>query len=164
MRLTPAQQAYREYLQTPHWQSVRNRIVARADEHCEWCGRFCGSASHHPEQWCGLIEECEWCRCYFDEDGWRNDSERQRLEVHHVTYERVGAERDEDLLALCWSCHDGFTERAAVLRGMVRSGRIPKEFGTVRMAMTCFWPIVAEALARRSRRISALGGTGAIDA
>ena len=29
----------------------------------------------------------------------------QRLEVHHVTYTRVGAETIEDLRLLCWRCH-----------------------------------------------------------
>lgn len=28
-----------------------------------------------------------------------------KLEVHHVTYERLGHERPEDLLALCGRCH-----------------------------------------------------------
>jgi len=28
-----------------------------------------------------------------------------RLEVHHVTYERLGRERDRDLRALCHRCH-----------------------------------------------------------
>lgn len=32
---------------------------------------------------------------------------RRPLEVHHRTYERIGAEWDEDLEALCWECHRG---------------------------------------------------------
>lgn len=31
-----------------------------------------------------------------------------RLDVHHRTYERLGRERDEDLLVLCRHCHDIF--------------------------------------------------------
>jgi 5-methylcytosine-specific restriction endonuclease McrA len=31
---------------------------------------------------------------------------RTKLEVHHRTYERRGAERPEDLVAVCGSCHE----------------------------------------------------------
>jgi 5-methylcytosine-specific restriction endonuclease McrA len=27
------------------------------------------------------------------------------LEVHHRTYERLGRERSDDLIVLCWRCH-----------------------------------------------------------
>jgi 5-methylcytosine-specific restriction endonuclease McrA len=30
---------------------------------------------------------------------------RRAVQVHHLTYKRVGRERDRDLVALCWSCH-----------------------------------------------------------
>lgn len=32
---------------------------------------------------------------------------RKGLEVHHVTYERIGAELPEDLAVLCRGCHEG---------------------------------------------------------
>lgn len=41
------------------------------------------------------------------------------LQVHHLSYERVGAEEFADLVVLCWSCHadvrefPGFAERLA---------------------------------------------------
>lgn len=35
----------------------------------------------------------------------------ERLEVHHVTYQRVGAERIEDLRLLCHRCHRKVEER-----------------------------------------------------
>lgn len=31
--------------------------------------------------------------------------ERQRLEVHHLTYDRLGAEHPNDLMVLCRPCH-----------------------------------------------------------
>ena len=31
---------------------------------------------------------------------------KHRLQVHHLTYERLGNERDEDLKVLCWACHE----------------------------------------------------------
>jgi 5-methylcytosine-specific restriction endonuclease McrA len=39
--------------------------------------------------------------------GWRCEScgRRTRLEVHHRTYQRLGAERLEDLQVLCERCH-----------------------------------------------------------
>lgn len=33
-------------------------------------------------------------------------SSKRRLVVHHLSYERLGRERDEDLVVLCWDCHD----------------------------------------------------------
>lgn len=33
------------------------------------------------------------------------------LEVHHSTYERLGAELDTDLITLCHDCHTAFHER-----------------------------------------------------
>jgi len=33
------------------------------------------------------------------------------LEVHHRTYERVGAERPADVIALCKACHEKHHDR-----------------------------------------------------
>lgn len=63
---------------------------------------------------------------YFHPDGERNDVEMQGLEVHHRTYERLGNERPEDLVALCWCCHDEITDRAASLKLLARGGYLPK--------------------------------------
>jgi 5-methylcytosine-specific restriction endonuclease McrA len=35
------------------------------------------------------------------------------LHVHHNTYERLGNERPEDLIALCPPCHNGYHSRRA---------------------------------------------------
>lgn len=108
--LTPAQEAYQEYLKSPHWQRTRERIVDRAREHCEWCGRFCGENPHGPHDDCDMRScgepDCAFCAFYFTDEGDRNDCELQRLEVHHLTYERRGHELDSDLVALCWGCHE----------------------------------------------------------
>jgi 5-methylcytosine-specific restriction endonuclease McrA len=37
---------------------------------------------------------CEWCGTY-----------TPSLIIHHLTYERAGAELDEDLVGLCTPCH-----------------------------------------------------------
>ncbi len=111
--LTPAQERYRAYLRSPHWQATRRRILDRAADHCEKCGRFCGDYPHGEDWPCGDVDGCEWCGFYLLRDGSNEvngDLEHMSLEVHHLTYERLGAERDEDLQALCWSCHEGITE------------------------------------------------------
>lgn len=38
--------------------------------------------------------KCEQCGC-----------DDERLDTHHLTYERIGRERMEDLIVLCESCH-----------------------------------------------------------
>lgn len=38
-------------------------------------------------------DECDEC------------ADTERLTVHHITYERIGDERPEDLQCLCWPCH-----------------------------------------------------------
>lgn len=58
----------------------------------------------HSSQWRSLREQ------RLERDDWRctgcgSDGSDSRLEVHHLTYERVGAERLEDLLTLCHLCH-----------------------------------------------------------
>lgn len=146
--MTPAQERYRAYLRTPHWQVKRVRILARAAGHCEWCHRFAGPNPHAGLDYCGL-PDCDWCRAYFDDDGHPNDLERMTLEVHHATYARLGAERDEDLAALCWSCHEGVTERAQFLRGLYQQGLIAKEDSTPEAAATRFWRTAWNAIWRR---------------
>lgn len=42
--------------------------------------------------------DCELCQ------------ERAAKDVHHVTYERLGCERPDDLVALCRRCHEHVTE------------------------------------------------------
>jgi len=60
---------YDEYLQTEHWQNVRERALIRANHKCQIC------------------------------------SSKDKLRVHHNTYNSRGNERDEDLIAVCDRCH-----------------------------------------------------------
>jgi RNase P subunit RPR2 len=48
--------------------------------------------------------KCEKCR------------KRPPLQVHHLTYARLGNERDEDLLAVCGPCHQSFHPDKQFLR------------------------------------------------
>jgi 5-methylcytosine-specific restriction endonuclease McrA len=47
-----------------------------------------------------------------------------RLEVHHRTYERLGFERQSDLIVLCHDCHRDH-HRALVLRAIRASEQAP---------------------------------------
>jgi len=126
--LTPAQRRYREYLQSEHWQRMRGRILARAEEHCEECGYFCGHVEVLP-QWAiddrvvelqsRDVEPCRVCGYYCQFRSDEDNSGHVWLEVHHQTYERVGRELETDLIALCCYCHDEVTEREE-FRAMVR--------------------------------------------
>lgn len=66
-------QQYREYLQSDHWQNIRERKLAAVWHRCEKC-----NLPDHKGQ----------------------------LEVHHLTYARVGCEELSDLQVLCSVCHD----------------------------------------------------------
>lgn len=50
------------------------------------------------------------------------------LEVHHRTYERLGAERADDLTVLCSSCHELFHFRGDRRPTSVRSSSFPIQF------------------------------------
>ncbi len=63
-----------QYLDSPLWKRIRERIIQRANGQCEKCGAI-------------LIDP-------------------SAFDVHHWTYDRVGGnERNEDLSALCYPCH-----------------------------------------------------------
>jgi predicted HNH restriction endonuclease len=77
---------YADYLQSEHWRTTRKQALERAGHRCQ-CG-MCPLASLYPHE--------------IAENFPRSVS---RLEVHHLTYERLGAEAPEDLLVLCGLCH-----------------------------------------------------------
>lgn len=110
---------YQQYLQSEHWQRKRALVLARAGDHCERCGRFCGENPHGECMAPCSDPACEYCRTYyFDGCDARNDVEEQHLEVHHETYERRGNEWLTDLVALCWSCHEDTWDTDRAMWGM----------------------------------------------
>ena len=128
MSLTSAQVRYRAYLQTPHWQHMRRRVLIRAENHCEQCQYFCGDVEvlanwaiddRVSELKSQEIEPCPVCQRYCQFRSEDDNSGRVWLEVHHLTYERVGRERDTDLIALCCYCHEEISDRQQH-RAMVR--------------------------------------------
>lgn len=49
-----------------------------------------------------------------DDQRCQNCGSEERLVVHHRTYAHVGDEWPQDLVVLCWSCHEWEHERRAV--------------------------------------------------
>jgi len=68
--------AYEVYLRSRRWRDFRTAMLDLVDGTCETCG---------------LRED---------------ESRLLVLDVHHVTYERLGCELAEDVLVLCRPCHD----------------------------------------------------------
>src|SRR6266404_4544864 len=72
---------YEKYVKTDCW-SLRRQLYLKKHSSCEGCGQS--------------VEPL-------------NISGRPiPLEVHHLTYERLGRESDDDLLAVCNGCHKLF--------------------------------------------------------
>ena len=44
--LTPRQIEHREYIKTPKWHSKREKVMQRANHHCEGCGEYLGVSGH----------------------------------------------------------------------------------------------------------------------
>jgi hypothetical protein len=72
---------YEDYLNSPHWQKTRLTRLLKADINDEWNLIRCERSE------CGIYVPLA------------------ALQVHHLTYKRLGRERMEDLQVLCCSCH-----------------------------------------------------------
>lgn len=75
------------FRKTPYWRSAawrarRQAVLARDEGRCTMCKRRRG-----------------------DDDPRLKGGRRVILEVHHLTYQRFGYERLEDLVTLCQRCH-----------------------------------------------------------
>lgn len=72
-------ETYEKYVKLDCW-ALRRLEYLRKHEHCEGCGKKIDPVTH----------------------------EKITLQVHHLTYERLGHELDGDLLAVCVECHRAF--------------------------------------------------------
>ena len=79
---------YREYLLGEHWRSFRSHLLITR----RGCER------------CGLSREA--CRFLYRHD----------LDVHHLTYQRIGNELPQDVQVLCRFCHEQLEWYKAVRR------------------------------------------------
>jgi hypothetical protein len=76
--------SYADYLKSEDWKRRRQRALYLAQNRCQ--SPLCKQG---------------YLRAMTDEE--LPDS--YRLEVHHLTYERLGHERPDDLIVLCRMCH-----------------------------------------------------------
>ena len=67
---------YDRYISSQRWRDKRERALE--------------SAHYKERYWC---QDCGW------------DFPKDQLEVHHLTYERLGREKDSDLIVVCSRCH-----------------------------------------------------------
>lgn len=93
---------------------------------CDSCGEWCPNSREDPDTYIAICRDCEAAshdykyRSYLKSDEWKSVRRRKLfdadfkcercgrltgLEVHHKTYDRLGAERMEDLAVLCRVCH-----------------------------------------------------------
>ena len=77
---------YEQYLASPQWRLRRERALRLAFYRCQ--SPVC------PDHQARLLTDAELA-----------SRSRYRLEVHHLTYARVGRELDDDLIVLCADCH-----------------------------------------------------------
>ncbi len=82
LRLPRHSTRYRRALNSHYWRDLRARLIAER-EVCEVCGS--AEVDGRPET---------------------------VLQLHHLTYERLGRELDADVQVICWRCHR-FQYRAA---------------------------------------------------
>jgi 5-methylcytosine-specific restriction endonuclease McrA len=69
-------EAYKRVIGSKRWRDMKRRLVAQRGERCGRCGIVFAPG-------CGLV----------------------RLQLHHITYVRLGSERDEDVQLVCGICH-----------------------------------------------------------
>jgi len=77
--------AYERYISSKEWENKRDYLIEKT------------YSTEYPE----LSEHrgnyrCQKCLWFF---------QKNQLEVHHLHYERLGNEREEDLLVVCERCH-----------------------------------------------------------
>lgn len=80
---------HREYLQSDRWKQLRRRAFQRAGGYCARCHRH----------------ETEMRRIEIIDPERGTVESGATLNVHHLTYDRLGHEREDDLIVLCRECH-----------------------------------------------------------
>lgn len=120
---------YDDYLNSDHWQRTRIQRLLKADINDEWSVIRCERKD------CGLYVPL------------------QALDIHHLTYKRVGSERMEDLAVYCRSCHGvehGFSPRLwwleakrggaeMVFMPQINRDRHLKRIGDVMLECLAYW-------------------------
>jgi|SRR5215472_14775278 len=84
---------YEAHLQSDRWKETKAAAIRRAHHHCQMptCSLLYLRSLTHAEL---QVELDEWL-----------PPNAYRLEVHHLTYKRLGHEHPDDLIVLCPGCH-----------------------------------------------------------
>lgn len=78
---------------------------------------------------------------------------KDRLHLHHVTYERLGREAGSDFMTLCWICHGRVHHLAAAGKGTLDPRVVVGPHGIIIEGRVKFAPVkVAKPKRRRRRR------------
>jgi hypothetical protein len=90
---------YRTYLASPEWAAVRERRIAAADGRCEFVEQAASDRTDDTGR-CLAVEESEFERSE-RERYYGHSLQESVLQVHHLNYDTLGAERDCDLAVFC---------------------------------------------------------------
>ena len=74
-----------EYERTPYWRKKSQKLMEDKECVCEICGR---------KRWKWMPRKKKW--------------KRLRFVSHHVRYSNLPNEKPEDIMVICWQCHDLF--------------------------------------------------------
>lgn len=105
LRIAGLWSTYSDYLNSDEWKDKRETKLSEANYCCEQCGRKRGTIK--TKLLCSLNAPT-WSECLHCESYCQNRhvvKEQVILEIHHLTYDRVGNEKSSDLQVLCSKCH-----------------------------------------------------------
>ena len=95
------ERGYEEYLKSDEWKRKRDMVMQRAMQSFMPARpdiRYTVDKYGRVITWIANVEHRPTC----ENDGCTNEA----TDVHHLTYERLGKERLDDLQALCRKCHE----------------------------------------------------------
>jgi len=76
--------ANRSVYENAHWKKFRKGLLENKECSCYLCGK---------KKWKWLVRKQDW-------------KSIGRFEVHHLNYDHIGSETEDDVRVLCHSCHD----------------------------------------------------------
>jgi ribosomal protein L37AE/L43A len=118
---------YSHYLNSRHWKTIAGDVKSKYHYECQICQNRIIDAVldmlwDSTNCYWQIPELCRFVYTVIEGEG-----DPQRLAAHHLTYERVGHERDVDLACVCLACHILLTENSAKF-GMKKSWYISSKY------------------------------------
>jgi hypothetical protein len=80
--------ANRSVYENAYWKKFRKGLLENKECSCYLCGK---------KKWKWLVRKKDW-------------KSIGRFEVHHLNYDHIGSETEEDVRVLCHSCHELITD------------------------------------------------------